>query len=130
VQNDVVQIYGGAFPDKVKNLYIVGASQARGGFGRLVTPATRLYAKMIKLQDEMEFPIGAVLKWRNHSIPKTHLLDTESTRRRIAISHHLLSILKLQERRMAKHVEREIWVPSLQTAGTATDELSTTKQAG
>ncbi|MFY0611109.1 MAG: NAD(P)-binding domain-containing protein [Hyphomicrobiaceae bacterium] len=115
VQNDVVQVYGGAFPDKVKNLYIVGASQARGGFGRLITPAARLYAKMIKLQDEMKFPIGAVLKWRNNPIPKTHLLDTESTRRRIAISHWLLRLLKLQDKRMARTVEREFWEPELTT---------------
>ena len=99
-------------PDKVKNLCIVGASQARGGFGRLVTPAVQLYAKMIRLQDEMEFPIGAVLKWRNNPIPETHLLDTESTRRRIAISHYLLPVLKLQDKRMAKQVTREIWDPS------------------
>ncbi|MGI9478794.1 MAG: flavin-containing monooxygenase [Hyphomicrobiaceae bacterium] len=112
VQNDVVQVYGGAFPDKVKNLYIVGASQARGGFGRLITPAAKLYAKMMKLQDEMTFPIGAVLKWRNNPIPKTHLLDTESTRRRIAISHWLLRLLKLQDKRMAKKVEREFWQPA------------------
>lgn len=110
VQRDVVQIYGGAFPDKVKNLYIIGASQARGGFGRLVTPAARLYAKMIMLQDEMSFPIGAVLKWRNNPIPDSHLLDTESTRRRIAISHYLLPLLRLQDKRMGKKVEREYWI--------------------
>lgn len=116
VQGDVVQIYGGAFPDKVKNLYIIGASQARGGFGRLVTPAARLYAKMIKLQDEMSFPIGAVLKWRNNPIPDSHLLDTESTRRRIAISHYLLPLLKLQDKRMGKKVEREYWSPPSEAA--------------
>ncbi|MFT5509104.1 MAG: cation diffusion facilitator CzcD-associated flavoprotein CzcO [Hyphomicrobiaceae bacterium] len=130
IQNDVLQIYGGAFPDKVKNLYIVGASQARGGFGRLVTPAANLYAKMIKLQDEMAFPIGAVLKWRNNPIPKTHLLDTESTRRRIAISHHLLSLLKWQERRMAKYVDREFWVAPKPSADSAPADAAKTKQAG
>ena len=127
VKNDVVQVYGGAFPDKVKNLYIVGASQARGGFGRLVTPAAKLYAKMIRLQDEMEFPIGAVLKWRNNPIPKTHLMDTESTRRRIAISHFLLRLLKFQDRRMAKHVTREIWVPPVETADVTPVEVPTGK---
>jgi len=111
IKNDVVQIYGGAFPDKVKNLYIIGASQPRGGFGRLVTPAARLYAKMIKLQDEMENPIGAVLKWRNNPIPATQYMDTESTRRRIALSHYLLPLLKRQDKRMLKHVTREHWVP-------------------
>jgi len=111
IQNDVVQVYGGAFPDKVKNLYIVGASQPRGGFGRVVTPAAKLYAKMIKLQDEMEHPIGAVLAWRNNPIPKTQFMDAESTRRRIALSHYLLPLLKRQGARMLKSVPREHWVP-------------------
>ncbi len=127
VKNDVVQIYGGAFPDKVKNLYIVGASQARGGFGRLVTPAVQLYAKMIQLQDEMEFPIGAVLKWRNNPIPETHLLDTESTRRRIAISHYLLPVLKLQDKRMAKRMTREFWDPSEKAEGSIQREARSTE---
>jgi cation diffusion facilitator CzcD-associated flavoprotein CzcO len=120
VKNDVVQIYGGAFPDKVKNLYIVGASQPRGGFGRVVTPAAKLYARMMKLQDDLHFPIGAILKWRNNPIPKTQFMDAESTRRRIALSHYLLPLLKRQDKRMAKHETREIWVPPAEKEGTAT----------
>ncbi|MBU2531850.1 MAG: NAD(P)-binding domain-containing protein [Alphaproteobacteria bacterium] len=123
VQNDVVQVYGGAFPDLVKNLYIVGASQPRGGFGRLVTPAAGLYAKMIRLQDEMEHPIGAVLKWRNNPIPKTQFMDTESTRRRIAISHYLLPLLKRQGERMLKQVPRERWTPADAPDGQSADRL-------
>lgn len=111
IKNDVVQIYGGAFPDKVKNLYIIGASQPRGGFGRVVTPASKLYARMIKLQDELEHPIGAILKWRNKPIPTTQFMDAESTRRRIALSHYLLPLLKRQDKRMLKHVAREHWMP-------------------
>lgn len=111
VQNDVVQIYGGAFPDKVKNLYIIGASQPRGGFGRVITPAAKLYAKMIKLQDEIEHPIGAVLAWRNNPIPKSQFMDAESTRRRIAFSHYLLPILKISAARMARNIPRERWIP-------------------
>jgi hypothetical protein len=112
IKNDVVQIYGGAFPDKVKNLYIIGASQPRGGFGRVITPAAKLYAKMIRLQDEIEHPIGAVLAWRNNPIPKTQFMDPESTRRRIAFSHYLLPILKISAARMARNVKRERWIPT------------------
>lgn len=114
IKNDVVQIYGGAFPDKVKNLYIIGASQARGGFGRVITPAAKLYAKMIKLQDEIEHPIGAVLAWRNNPIPNSQFMDAESTRRRIALSHYLLPVLKLSAARMARNVPREHWVPPVE----------------
>ena len=115
VKNDVVQIYGGAFPDNVKNLYIIGASQPRGGFGRVITPAAQLYAKMIQLQDELEHPIGAILKWRNNPIPKSQFMDAESTRRRIAISHYLLPLLKLSGARMAKQVKRTHWAPAAAT---------------
>ncbi len=124
VQGDVVQVYGGAFPDKVKNLYIIGASQPRGGFGRVVTPAARLYAKMMKLQDEIDHPIGAVLAWRNNPIPTSHLMDTESTRRRIALSHYLLPLLKRSGRRMADKVEREYWEPAKPPAIEAEAERS------
>lgn len=112
IENDVVQIYGGAFPDKVKNLYIVGASQPRGGFGRVITPAAKLYARMIKLQDELDHPIGAVLKWRNNPIPKSQFMDAESTRRRVWLSHYLLPLLRRSANRMAKQVPREHWQPS------------------
>lgn len=120
ITNDVVQIYGGAFPDKVKNLYIIGASQPRGGFGRVITPAARLYAKMIKLQDDIEHPIGAVLAWRNNPIPKTQFMDPESTRRHIAFSHYLLPILKISAARIARNIPRTHWVPPVQNTDAAT----------
>ena len=108
VENDVVQVYGGAFPAEVKNLYIVGASQPRGGFGRLLTPAVALYAKLIKLQDEIEHPLGAVMEWLNSPIPETQFMDTESARRRVFLSNYLLGYLKRQAGRLAK---KEAWIP-------------------
>lgn len=102
VENDVVQLYGGAFPAEAKNLYIVGASQPRGGFGRLLTPAVALYAKLIKLQDEIEHPLGAVMQWLNSPIPETQFLDTESARRRVLLSNYLLGYLKRKAARFAR----------------------------
>jgi hypothetical protein len=112
VEGDVVQIYGGAFPDNVKNLYIIGASQPRGGFGRPLTPAAKLYARMIRMQDEIEPPIGAVLKWRRYKPPKSQFLDTESTRRQIWVSNRVLPLLKWQAERMVrKGIAWERWTP-------------------
>ena len=69
IENDIVQVYGGAFPDTVKNLYIVGWAQPRNGFGAIISPAAKLYAETIALQDEIELPIGYVLEWRGLKVP-------------------------------------------------------------
>ena len=45
VENGIVQMYGGAFPGNVKNLYLIGTMQVRNGFGALLTPAAALYAR-------------------------------------------------------------------------------------
>ena len=91
VENDVVHVYGGAFPEAVKNLYIVGWAQARNGFGSLITPAAKLYADMIAMQDEIELPIGYVLKWRGLKVPTTNLVNPAATRRVIRLTHYLLA---------------------------------------
>lgn len=95
VKNDAAQIYGGAFPDKVKNLYIVGSSQPRNGFGNLITPAAALFARMIEMQDDLEHPIGAILKWQTEPLPETNLIDPGSAKRRMWLAHYLLPLLRV-----------------------------------
>jgi Flavin-binding monooxygenase-like len=112
VENDVVQVYGGAFPDTVKNLYIVGWGQPRNGFGSLLTPATKLYAAMIAMQDEMELPIGYVLKWRGLQLPTTNLLNPTSTRRVIRLTHYLLPLLRRRSRILAEKEPRAPFDPA------------------
>jgi cation diffusion facilitator CzcD-associated flavoprotein CzcO len=102
VENDVVHVYGGAFPEAVKNLYVIGWAQARNGFGSLITPATNLYADMIRLQDEMELPIGFILKWRGLKIPTSNLVNPAATRRIIALTHYLLPLLRRRGRILAQ----------------------------
>ena len=106
VENDIVQVYGGAFPDTVKNLYIVGWAQPRNGFGAIISPAAKLYAEMIALQDEIELPIGYVLKWRGLKVPTTHLVDPGSTRRVIWLAHKVLPLLKRRARILAEKQPR------------------------
>lgn len=106
VKNDAAQIYGSAFPANAKNLYIVGSNQPRNGFGNIVTPAVALFARLIELQDELEHPIGAVLKWMDEPLPETNLMDPGAAKREIRLSHYMLWYLRLQARRLAK---RERW---------------------
>jgi hypothetical protein len=103
IKNGVVQVYGGAFPPGVRGLYIVGWAQARNGFGRLITPVADLYARMIRLQDELEFPLGSIMEQSiTQRLPTTHLVDPEKARREVRIAHWLLPLLKLRDRRMAR----------------------------
>lgn len=103
VKRNVVQVYGGAFPPGVRGLYIVGWAQARNGFGRLITPLSDLYARMIALQDELELPLGTLMESSfTQRLPTTHLVDPEKSRREIRLAHWILPLLKLRDRRMAR----------------------------
>lgn len=103
VKDNVVQVYGGAFPAGIRGLYIVGWAQARNGFGRLVTPLSDLYARMIAMQDELEFPIGTLMEQSfTQRLPTTHLVDPEKSRREIRLAHLVLPLLKLRDKRMAR----------------------------
>jgi cation diffusion facilitator CzcD-associated flavoprotein CzcO len=103
VKRNVVQVYGGAFPPGVRGLYIVGWAQARNGFGRLITPLSDLYARMIPLQDELELPLGTLMESSfTQRLPTTHLVDPEKSRREIRLAHWILPLLKLRDRRMAR----------------------------
>jgi hypothetical protein len=103
VKHNVVQVYGGAFPPGVRGLYIVGWAQARNGFGRLITPLSDLYARMIALQDELELPLGTLMESSfTQRLPTTHLVDPEKSRREIRLAHWILPVLKLRDHRMAR----------------------------
>jgi thioredoxin reductase len=106
VENEAVQVYGGAFPDNVKNLYVVGWVQARNGFGSLLTPAADLYARMIRMQDELELPLGAILRELNEELPTSQLVDPGKARREIWLGHRLLWLVRWKGRRMAKNGQR------------------------
>ncbi len=101
VKDNIVQVYGHAFPEKVKNLYIIGWAQPRNGFGTILTPAADLYARIIKLQDELEHPIGAILKWMGEKLPADYLVDPGAARREIWISQRMLPYLRWRGNRMA-----------------------------
>lgn len=100
VKNDVVQIYGGAFPAHVRNIYIVGSAQLRGGFGPVLTPLAQLYARLIVEQQSLDQPIGRLLRSLKWPLPTTNLVDPVATRRRIRQAYALLPMLKRQDQRL------------------------------
>jgi hypothetical protein len=68
---------------------------------------------MIAMQDEMELPIGYVLKWRGLKVQSTHLVDPGATRRVIWLAHKALPLLKRRARIIAETEGRTPFDPSL-----------------
>ena len=77
VRGSVVECYGGSFLDDYKGLYYVGWGQARGGVGSLISAYGSIFARCIKLQDDISVPIGLVFKFIGQPLPKTHLCDPQ-----------------------------------------------------
>lgn len=102
VKDNVAQIYGGAFPAGVKNLFIVGSEQPRNGFGAILSPAARLYARLIKMQDELEHPIGSILEFGGERIPQSPFIDPAKARSQIWWGERLLPIFRLEARLLAR----------------------------
>ncbi|MGF1489406.1 MAG: flavin-containing monooxygenase [Prochloraceae cyanobacterium] len=77
VRGSVVECYGDCFLDDYRGLYFVGWYQPRGGIGSIVSAFAPLLAKYIKLQEEINVPIGLVLKEMGEKIRKTHLIGSD-----------------------------------------------------
>ena len=97
-ENETLRTFGGAFPDCVKNIDIIGAFQPRNGFGSLIPPAVDLYARLIKLQDELEHPIGYILHWSGETAQPSQVIDHFKALRAIRRGHWLLPILRVYDR--------------------------------
>jgi len=101
---NIAQLYGGSMLPDHKNLYVFGTQQIRYGVGPLITPAAKLLAKFIKLQDKMELPLGLVLKESGAKLPSTHLIDPIASLRQIKIANWMLPLLLRKERRLRKRI--------------------------
>lgn len=102
---NIAQLYGGSMLPDYKNLYVFGTQQVRYGVGPLITPAAKLLAKMLKMQDEMQLPIGLVLKESGAKLPTTHLIDPIASLRAMRIADWTLPLLVRKEKKLRKKFE-------------------------
>ncbi len=121
VKGSVAQLYGGCVLAGYKNLYIIGTSQLRYGFGPVVTPGVDLVARMLLAQDQMELPIGLVLKEAGARIPRTHLVDPHAALRGIRRGRRLLPLLLWKEKKLRKKLAARNAAPPAFPAKPATD---------
>jgi hypothetical protein len=75
VRGKVPQVLGGMLIPGRRNLFLVGAFQARYGIGPLIRPAALLLARWVRLQDDLPVPIADVLAKIGAKPPRTHLID-------------------------------------------------------
>jgi cation diffusion facilitator CzcD-associated flavoprotein CzcO len=87
VQGPVVQCYGGSFLPDYKGLAYLGWGQARGGVGSLISAYGPVFARLLKLQDEINVPLGRVFQDMGQSPPKTHLSDPHKVFRQLKLLH-------------------------------------------
>ena len=99
-------LYGGCTLPDFKNIYIVGTAQPRYGFGPLMTPAADLICKFIEMQDQMELPIGQVLKEVGAQPLRTHLVDPYVALRQMKRIRRLLPQLPREERKYRQRLKQ------------------------
>ena len=103
-------LYAGCVLPEYRHFYLIGTQQVRYGIGPLLTPGSKLIAKMIELQDHMQLPIGLVLKDSGYPLPDTHLVDPIRSLRRMKIANYTLPRLLKKERRLRKRLKAETFV--------------------
>lgn len=77
VEGSVVKCYADSFLDDYKGLYYIGWSQIRGGVGSVIAAYAPMFSRYLKLQDEINVPLGLVFKEIGYQLPTTHLVDTQ-----------------------------------------------------
>lgn len=105
VEGSNALLYAGCTLPDYKNLYIVGTPQVRYGFGPLITPAAALLCRLINLQDQMELPVGLVLKESGAKLPTTHLVDPHKALRQMRLAKYTLALLPRRERKLRRRIK-------------------------
>ncbi|MBK7707428.1 MAG: NAD(P)/FAD-dependent oxidoreductase [Acidobacteria bacterium] len=103
---NIAEVYAGCVLADHKNIYVFGTQQVRYGVGPLITPAAKMLAKIMKLQDEMELPIGLVMKESGAALPDSHLVDPIASLRRMRLANWTLPLLLRKEKRLRRKFQR------------------------
>jgi len=111
VKGSSAQTYGGCVLADYKNIYIIGTSQVRYGFGPLVTPGVDLIARMMLAQDKMELPVGLVLKESGVRPSQTHLVDPHAALRSVRRGKRMLPLLVWKEKKLRKRLASKSRAP-------------------
>jgi hypothetical protein len=87
IEGAVVKCYGHSFLPDYKGLYYIGWEQIRGGVGSFIAAYGPLFARYLKLQDEINVPLGLVFKEMGEQLPTTHLSDPQKIFRQFKLAN-------------------------------------------
>lgn len=88
------QLYGGLVRPEYRHLYVAGAYQARYGIGPLLRPMALLIADLVRLQDELDVPLGVLFDKIGQGPLESHLVDPHAAIRRMAVGRKLMPGIK------------------------------------
>ena len=103
IKGQVVECYGGAFLNDYKGLYYMGWGQARGGVGSLIAAYGPFFTRCLKLQDEINVPIGLVFKEMGQQLPTTHLSDPQQIFRQLKLANFFFNWLTKKAHQVDAH---------------------------
>lgn len=121
-KGEAVGVIGGAFSENAKNLLAVGFAQPRTGFGPVITPAADMYARLIKIQDRFEDPIGALLRFSGKEPMTSPYIDPVATRRELWYGRLQLNLIDFEIWRYRRHKRRLAEKAARTTAAAAQTE--------
>ncbi|WP_414582912.1 flavin-containing monooxygenase [Scytonema sp. PCC 10023] len=91
VEGAVVKCYGDSCIEDYKGIYYIGWVQIRGGVGSFISAYGPVFTRFLKLQDEINVPIGLVLKEMGQQMRETHLVDPQETFRQFKLANLLFN---------------------------------------
>ena len=89
----VPQVVGQAMVPGHRNLYLVGWSQPRYGFGPLISEGAELLCDVIETQNALRRPLGTILWSLGQRPPKSHLVNPHSMLRQMRRNRRMLPLI-------------------------------------
>jgi len=121
VKGSVLKPYGGCLRAQYKNPYIIGTSQLRYGRGSVVTPGMDPIAWTMLTPDQLERPIGLVMKELGVRLAPTHLIDAHAALRSMQWEKRLLRLLPWKKKKPRRKLAPHHTTPPVLAAKPTTD---------
>lgn len=102
IDGSVVKTQWGMVSPAHRNLFVYGWTQARYGFGPLLTPASELLADLILLQRQLTHPLGKVLQAMAQPVPTSHLLDPMAALRQIKLARLIVPFIPFADKYLVR----------------------------
>lgn len=98
----------GVFAARHRNLAVAGIGQPRYGAGPVLYELAETLAAIVKVQPELEFPVGVLLAELGEKPLETYFFDPFVTMRKLRVAARLAPLLPKLEKLLAKRLRRRM----------------------